>query len=85
MGLVAKVFRHFETKKNQVIPLKDDARKHLLGCQLEHSFLGDDCGKVGDSVGEAQHGQASAQIGALTIFRWRSANAQTDQHLHEGR
>ena len=44
-------------------PLHEDARQQLLGCQLEQSLLAEDCGRVGDSVGEAQHGQAAGHIG----------------------
>jgi hypothetical protein len=76
LEVVERIFKFFEHKKHYVIPFEEDARHHLLGCQLEQSLLADDCGKEGDSVGEAQHGQASAQIGIysglLGLLRWAS-------------
>ena len=53
---------------------QEAAKLHLLGCQLEQSLLGDDAQRAGDSVGEAQHGQAAGQIGIysglLAILCW---------------
>ena len=71
---VERVFRYFENKPHHVIPFDEAARQHLLGCQLEQSLLVDDSCKVGDTIGEAQHGQAAGQIGIygalLAILRW---------------
>ena len=49
----------------------------MLGCQLEQSLLAEKCGRVSDSVGEAQHGQAAEHFGIfsalLAILCWAAA------------
>ena len=71
---VERVFEYFDTRKHHEIPFTGAARHLLLGCQLEQNLKGDACGKVGDMIGEAQHGQAAGQIGIysalLAILRW---------------
>ena len=71
---VRRVFDFFKGRKHHVIPFSDQAKDHLLGCQLEQNLLGDDCNKVGDMVGETQHGQAAGHIGIysalLCVLRW---------------
>ena len=46
----------------------EDARHQLLRCQPEQSLLAEDCGRVGDSVCEAHHGQAAGHIGIFSAL-----------------
>lgn len=76
---VERVFDFFKDRQYHTIPFKEAAQHILLGCQLEQNLLGDACQKVGDSIGEAQHGQAAGQIGIyaglLSILRWAATPA----------
>ena len=70
----------------QDIPVSEPAHHHLLGCRLEQSLIGDDCGKFGDTTGEAQHGRASGQMGIysgiLAVLRWAATQpAQTPETI----
>ena len=56
---VDRVFDYFKKERYLEIPFTEDAQHQLLGCQLEQSLQVEDCGRDGDSVGEAQHGQAA--------------------------
>ena len=72
---VSARFLDYLTKERYLeIPFTEDAKHQLLGCQLEQSLQVEDCGREGDSVGEAQHGQAAGLIGIfsalLAILRW---------------
>ena len=62
---VKRVFDHFKKGEYLEIPFTEDARHQLPGCRFEQSLLAEDRGQVGDSVGEAQHGQADGHIGIL--------------------
>ena len=79
LQVVERVFKYLEEKQHHVIPFAEAAREHLLGCQLEQSLLGDDCNKAGDTIGEAQHGQAAGQIGIysalLAVLQWGATPA----------
>ena len=56
---VDRVVDYFKMERYLEIPFTEDARHQLLGCQLEQSLQVEDCGRVGDSIGEAQHVQAA--------------------------
>ena len=68
------MFDYFKLERHLEIPFNEDTRHQFLGCQLEQFLLAEDCGRVGDSVGEAQHGQTAGHIGifsaSLPILRW---------------
>ena len=51
LNSVDRVFDHVGKVGCLEIPLTEDARHQLLGCQLEQSLLAEDCGRVGGHIG----------------------------------
>ena len=74
LAAVDRTMDYFKDKPHHTIPFEEAARHLLLGCQLEQSLKATDAQSQCDSIGEAQHGQASGQIGIyaalLSVLNW---------------